>query len=464
MTTSLVPSLAIGALRDQLRGHVLTPTDAGYDDARRLWNGLLDRRPAAVARCLGPSDVAAAVRAAREGDLLLSVKSTGSSYAGHSVCDGGLVIDVSQMNAVHVDPEARTVRVGPGARWGAVDAATQDHGLATPGATVSTVGVTGFVLGGGTGHLSRLCGLGADNLRSADVVLASGEHVRASADEHADLFWALRGGSGNFGVVTALELALHEVGPEVLAGQMLFSLDAAPAALRRWRDAMAEAPDGLGSVAALITAPPVPPFPEAAHGRTVLSVGLSYAGDPEAGLRAVDAFRGAAEPLLDVVGPQPYVVLQQAFDAGMGAGHRWTSRAHYLDTVTDAAIDALLARVDPLPGPYSMVYFTPQGGAIGRVPTVATAVPHRDAAAAIHVFPGWDDADRDGAARDWARDLHEAMAPHANGGVYVNLLGPGEADRVPAAYGEHYGRLREVKRRYDPDNLFRSNHNVPPAA
>jgi len=457
------PAPTGGALHGLLGDRLVRPGHAEYDPARRTWNGLFDPRPAALARCLTPAEVAAAVSAARRSGAGLSVKSTGHSYAGRSVCEGGLVVDVSRMDAVRVDPEARTAHVGPGARWAAVDAATQAHGLATTGATVSTVGVTGYTLGGGTGHLARALGLGLDNLRAADVVLASGERVGASERENADLFWALRGGGGNFGVVTGLELALHPVGPEVAAGQIVYPMAAAPAVLRHWRDAMAGAPDGLQCYPFVLRVPPVDPFPEALHGATALDLVVSYAGPVEEGLAAIDALRGAAEPALDLVGPTPYAGLQRAFDAGMPGGLRWYSRAHYLRALPDEAVDALVGLVDPLPSPASVVYLEPLGGAIARVPHGATAFAHRAAPLSLHVFPGWADPADDARMAAWARGVHESMAPYATGGVYVNLLGPDERARVPASYGDHYGRLREIKRRYDPDNVFRSNHNVAPA-
>lgn len=464
-TVPLSPISAVrSALRRHIRGNLLTAQDAGYDAARHLWNGLSDPRPGAVVQCGTPSEVATAVSAAHDAGVRVAVKSTGHSYAGHSVCEGGLVIDVSSMDGVRVDPEARTLRVGPGARWGTVDAATQVHGLATTGATVSTVGVTGYTLGGGTGHLARALGLGLDNLRSADLVLASGERVRANADENADLFWALRGGSGNFGVVTSLELALHPVGPEVLAGQIVYPIEAAPTVLRHWRDVMAEAPDGLNAYAFFLTVPPAAPFPKAYHGTTALDLVVSYAGTVVEGRAAIDALRSEAAPMLDLVAPQAYVDLQQAFDAGMPGGLRWYSRAHYLAALPDAAIDTLVDHVHTLPGPHTVVYLEPLGGAIGRVSHEATAFAHRSAVHSLHVFPGWTDPAEDAHLGAWAREVHGAMAPYATGGVYVNLLGPDERDRVPAAYGDHYARLREIKRHYDPDNLFRSNHNIPPAS
>lgn len=459
----LTPDPAYDDLRGRLSGPLLRPADAGYDEARGTWNGRFDPRPAAIAQCTGTADVVAAVDFARERGARVSVKSTGHSYAGHSVCDGGLVIDLSLMDAVTVDPAAKTVRVGPGARWGAVDAATQAVGLATTGATVSTVGVAGYALGGGTGYLAREHGLALDNLRSLEVVTAAGQLLRASERENPDLFWALRGGGGNFGVVTALELALHDLGPELLAGQIVYPLGQARDVLRRWRDAMTSAPDELQCYAFVLNLPPLDVFPESYHGRPALDLVVAYAGPVAEGDRAVQPFREAGRPLLDAVAPLPYAALQQAFDAGMPRGLRWHSKAHYFDRVSDDLIDVVLEHTASLPGPHTLVYFEPGGGAVGRVDAGATAFPHRDAAAALHIFPGWSDPSEDDALIGWARSFSDAVAPFATVGVYVNLLSEDEAGRVPAAYGANYDRLAELKRRYDPDNLFRSNHNVAPA-
>ena len=464
MSSPVVHDATLRQLRDSMHGLVLAPGDDGYDAARTVWNARLSSRPAAVARCTGAADVRAAVNIARENDLSLSVKGGGHSYAGRSAAEGALMVDLSSMTGVRVDPDARTARVQPGATWGDFDHEAQPFGLATTGATVSTVGVAGCTLGGGTGHLARKCGLSLDNLISADVVTADGSFVHASEEQNADLFWGLRGGDGNLGVVTSFEFQLHEVGPEVLAGQILHPMADAAEGLRVYRDVMADAPDELQAYAFFVHAPPIPAVPEDYHGATVLDLVVTYAGDPSTGEEVLRPLRAFGDPILDAVRPQPYTALQQTFDEGVPPGQRWYSKAHYLDALPDAALDTVVEHVDPLPGPFSMVYFEPMGGAIGRVDPSATAFPHREAAYGFHILTGWSDPDQDAEIMDWTRDVHAAMTPYANGGVYVNLLGSDEAPRVASAYGPNHGRLARLKAQYDPNNLFRENHNVEPAA
>jgi FAD/FMN-containing dehydrogenase len=455
---------ARAVLASQLSGSVLAPADDGFDAACEVWNGRFERRPALIARCRTPDDVAAALRVARDHGLDVSVKGGGHAYAGNTVGEGSLLVDLSGLDSVEVDVEGRVARVGGGAVWRQVDEATQPHGLATVGGTVSSVGVGGFTLGGGQGWLSRLHGLAVDNLLAAEVVTASGRIVRASPDENPDLLWALRGGSGNFGVVTTFELALHPVGPEVYAGQIFYPLSEAGPMLRRFRDHVPNLPDELGVFAFFLRVPPVEPFPEALHGQVVLDFVVAWMGDVADGEAAVAPFRSWGTPVLEFVGPQPYLALQQAFDAGMTPkGNRWYSRAHYFDGLSDEAIDAFIEGLDPLPGDFTTVYFGAEGGAAGRVDPDATAFPHRTAPFSLHVFPGWTDASDDAAVMQWARALGDRMAPYANGGVYVNLLGDDEAQRVPRAWDENYARLTELKAKWDPENVFRMNHNVRPA-
>jgi FAD/FMN-containing dehydrogenase len=355
MTAARIDESLLASLRERMRGAVLTAEEAGYDEARKVWNGRFDRRPGAIARCTGADDVAAALAAGVRGQVAVAVRSGGHDYAGNSSCDGGLVIDLSQMNGVRVDRAAKTVRVGPGARWAAVDRETQALGLATTGGTVSTVGVAGFILGGGSGHLARKYGLGLDNLISAEVVTVAGDILHASADEHPDLFWGLRGGSGNLGIVTALELRLHELGTEVLAGQVIYPFDQARDALRKYRAFMQDAPDAVQCYAFFLRLPPLPVFPEEAHGKVVLDLLVTYAGDATDGQRHLAPLREFGRPLMDTVAPTPYVALQQAFDAGMPPGNRWYSRAHYLRHLDDAAIDTIVAGSASLPGDFTMV-------------------------------------------------------------------------------------------------------------
>lgn len=462
MPSARIDGTMLRSLRERIGGAVLTADDPAYDETRRIWNGRFDRRPAAIVRCARPADVPAALEVARQTGLPLSVRSGGHDYSGNSMCDGGLAIDLSQMNAIAVDGGSRTVRVGPGARWGAIDRETQALGLATTGGTVSTVGVAGYTLGGGSGHLSRKYGLGLDNLVSAEVVTASGDIVQASDRENADLFWGLRGGSGNLGIVTALELRLHELGTEVLAGQIIHPFERSRDVLRLYRSFVADAPDDVQCYAFFIRVPPLPVFPAESHGKVAIDLVVTWAGDLSDGENSLAPLRGFGKPLLDTVAPLPYLTLQQAFDAGMVGLNRWYSKAHYLPGLTDAAIDTIVARVEELPGDFTMVYLEAEGGAIGRVDRRATAFPHRDAAFLLHIFPGWARAADDGAIMDWARTFHQDMRPHATGGVYVNLLGGDEPDGARSAYGANYDRLVELKRKYDPGNLLRMNHNVNP--
>lgn len=463
MTTRSLDHSILQSLRENIRGAVLASGDASYDDARRIWNARFDRRPSAIARCAGPRDVITAVNIARKNDLLVSIRSGGHDYSGRSICDGGLVIDVSGMREIEVDAAAKTVTVEPGARWGAVDHATQALGLATTGGTVSTVGVAGFTLGGGSGHLTRRYGLGLDNLLSAEVVIANGELIRTSETEHPELFWALRGGSGNFGVVTSFEFQLHEVGPQVLAGQIIYPFDQAADVLRFYRSFMADAPDEIQCYAFLLRLPPLDVFPAEFHSRVVLDLVVTHSGDPAKAETDLAPLRAFGSPFLDGVATQSFVELQQSFDAGMPAGNRWYSKAHYLSDLPDRAIETILTHSAELPGPFTMVYLEAEGGAVGRVDPSATAFPHRNAAFALHIFPGWTDAADDSAIMDWARTFHQEMAPHSTGGVYVNLLGGDEPDGSQAAYGANYSRLAAIKHKYDPTNLFRNNQNIEPS-
>jgi FAD/FMN-containing dehydrogenase len=441
----------------------IRPGDSDYDAARRVWNARFDRRPALVARCHTSVEVAEAVRFAGDRGLELSVKGGGHDYAGNTVAEGGLLIDLSPMDSVRVDPDRRRAVVGPGARWGQVDLATQQYGLATPGGTVSTVGVAGLTLGGGSGWLTRKHGLAADNLIGAEVVTAAGEVVRADERENADLFWGLRGGGGNFGVVTSFEYRLHPVGPEVLAGQVLYPAERAPQLLRLYRDTFRDAPDELTCYPFLIRIPPVDPFPEEWHGRLSLDFVMAWVGPLAEGERWIAPFREQGDPILELVGPQPYTALQQAFDAGMGPGNRWYSRACQFDDLTDEAIDVLVEGLEPFPGAFTSVYLGPGGGAAGRIASDAIAYPHRSSEHELHIFPGWPGAEDDEAVMAWADGLYAALRPHANGRVYVNLLGDGEEDRIDEAYRGNLSRLSALKQKWDPRNRFQGNHTIMPA-
>ncbi len=441
-------------------GQVLEPGDGAFDEARALWNTRFDRRPDLVVRCKSSSDVKASIDYARENELQLSVKGGGHSYAANSVADGGLLIDLSLMKAVRVDADARTVTVEGGVTCAEMDAATQEYGLATPTATVSSVGVIGAALGGGAGYLSRKYGLMADNVISADVVTADGQQVRAASDENADLFWAIRGGGGNFGIVTSLEFRLYEVGPQVLSGQIIYPFDRAGEHLRFFRDFMAEAPDEFQCYPFCFRVPPIDLFPEETHGKPVLDF-VVYHPDPDAA-EFVRPLTELGEPILEQARLSRYVNTQTGFDANMPKGQRYVSKAHDLNGLSDGAIDTMVEFVPRMVGPLTAAYFDPVGRAIGRVDPSATPYVGRDTEYGFHCIAGWMDAAEDESVLAWVSEFHNAMAAHATGGVYVNLIADDETDRIPAAYGSNYTRIVELKQQWDPTNLFSSNYNIPP--
>jgi FAD/FMN-containing dehydrogenase len=445
----------------QLGGNVLERGEAGFDEARAMWNARFGRSPDLIALCTSAEDVKSAVDFAREHGLQLSVKGCGHSYAANSVADDGLLIDLGSMKSIEVDVPKRTVTVGAGVTCGELDAATQAYGLATPTPTVSSVGVIGGALGGGSGYLSRRHGLTLDNIIAAEVVTADGRQLRVSADEHPDLFWALRGGGGNFGVVTSLELRLHRVGPQVLSGQIIYPFDNAGDHLRSYRDFMASAPEELQCYAFCFRVPPIEAFPAAMHGRPVLDFVICH---QDAGaLDAVQPLRQLEAPVLDLVAPSSYVETQTAFDAGLPRGQRYVSRAHDLDDLSDGAIDTMVDYVPRMVGAFTAAYFDPLGGAVGRIGSDATAYAGRGSRYGFHIIAGWSEARDDGPVIGWATEFADAMARHASGGVYVNLIADDEPDRLPDAYGPNLQRLRELKRTWDPANLFASNHNISPA-
>lgn len=448
-------------LRDTLEGNLLQPGDDGYEDARSIWNVRFDRRPDLIARCAKPDDVRASIDFARENGLTLSVKGGGHSYAAKCVADSGLLVDLSLMNSVEVDAPGGTATIGPGVTCGLLDAATQSLGVAVPTPTVSSVGVIGAALGGGSGYLARRFGLALDNLMRAEVVTADGDQVTASADENPDLFWALRGGGGNFGVVTSATFRVHEVGPQVLKGQIIYPFDSAGDHLRFFREFMEDAPDDFQCYPFTFRVPPIELFPEETHGDPVLDFVFCHQ-DPEA-LEFVEPLRGLGEPILDLVGSGPYVETQTAFDANLPKGQRYMSKAHDLDELSEGAIDTMVEYVPQMVGAFTAAYFDPLGGAIGRVGETDTAYAGRQSAYGFHALAGWVDPEDDDEVIGWVSEFHTAMAGHANGGVYVNLIADDEDPRIPDAYGENYTRLRELKAKWDPTNLFASNYNIPPA-
>lgn len=457
-----IEDTTLDAFDDQLHGDVLRRGMEGYDEARSVWNAMIDKYPAAIARCTGAADVIAAVKFARDLDLQLAVHGGGHNVAGKAVCDDGLMIDLSPMNHVRVDPDAKVARAGGGATWGDFDHETQSFGLATTGGIVSTTGVAGVTLGGGLGWLARKYGLTHDNLRSMDVVTAEGELVTASEAENSELFWGMRGGLGNFGIATSLEFDLHEVGPEVLAGRIIHPYEAAPEFLRLYRDFMRGAPDELQAYAAFVQGNPAMGMPEQLHGKTLVGVVVLYSGDVDEGREVIQPLRDFGEPIADMVGPTPYVEHQQSSDELYQEGHRNYWKSHFFDELTDEAIDTIVEHADPLPTPFTTVFFEWMGGAIARADSDATAFPHRDATVSFTVAPKWTDPSDDEGMIEWAREFFEATASYTSDDVYVNYLSEDEQNRAKAAYGDHYERLRALKNEWDPKNLFSVNQNITP--
>lgn len=455
--------LKIKDFSKEFPGEVILPGDVQYDEARRLWNGLYDKYPAGISLCENISEVVAAVNFVREKDIKFSVRGGGHDYAGNSVCDDGLVIDLSLMNNVKVYPETKTANVEGGATIGEFDAAAQKHGLATTTGTVSTIGIGGLTLGGGSGYLSRRFGMTLDNLLSAEIVTADGKTVKASENENDDLFWAIRGGGGNFGIVTSFKFRLHEVGPEVLSFQAYFPYEKSREVLQFYRDFMKKASVELQCYAFFLNVPSVEPFPKEFHGKTTCALVACHSGDPQKGKTELQPLQEFGEPFLKFLQPIEYTAIQKSFDAGVPKGLRWFTKAHYLDKLNDTAIDILLEHTQPLPGAFTMTYLEPMGGAANKQDISTTAFPHRNKNYSLHIFPGWSDAEDDEKNINWAKEFHRAIQKETAGGVYVNLMSNDEKERVKEAYGENYDQLAEVKKKWDPNNLFRSNHNIKPA-
>ncbi|HEV7871707.1 MAG: FAD-binding protein [Modestobacter sp.] len=440
---------------------VIRPGDARYDEARAVFNAGIDRRPAVIARCATPGDVAEALRTARDGGWEVAVRAGGHSVAGFSVNDGGLVIDVRPMKDVRVDAAHATVTVGAGVTWGEFDRATQAHGLATTGGRASTTGVAGLTLGGGSGWLERSYGLTCDSLRSVDLVTADGERVTASATEEPELFWALHGGGGNFGVATSFTFDLHPLGPEVLAGLLLWPGSAGRDVALAYRDIAEAAPDALGSALVFHTAPPEPFVPDHMQGATVATVALLWAGDVDDGVEAVRSLR-ELRPEVDLVAPMAYADFQCMIDDPPGFHQYWSGDHH--DAMPDDAVDVFVKYGSHRPSPLTQQLMVPWGGAVARVPADATPLAHREAPWITHPFATWERPGDSGVNTSWARHFRRDIARYANGGVYLNFIGGEGQDRIRAGYGpDNYARLATLKRRIDPENVFRGNQNIEPA-
>ena len=462
-TTTLDPAAAFA---EHPSGDVIAPGHPDYDSARSVWNGMIDRRPALIARCADAEDVAAAVRFASERHLPLAVRGGGHNVAGTAVCDDGLVVDLSAMRAVHVDSSSRTVRVQGGATWADVDEVTAPLGLATAGGVVSETGVAGLALSGGVSHQRRRDGMTIDNLVSAEVVLADGRRVRASADEHPDLYWALRGGGGNFGVVTQFELRLHELGPEVFALNVAYPVEESARVLAGWRDAVAGAPDELSTAGFVWSLPDLDELPEELRGKPYVGLAGMWAGDPDEGERAVQPLRELATPLVDMSGRAEYLEFQRSLDPYFPAGRRYYWKALYLDGLSDAAVDTTAAWSDRRPSNDTLVIIRHCGGAISRVGAEETAFGDRSSEWMLSVDSTWHDPADDAANIDYTRAFYDAAMPFSDGKTYFNfpgLLEDGDA-AVRSSYGANHARLARTKAAYDPDNRFRLNQNIRPAS
>ena len=454
--------MVVDALRSRVRGATFAPGDPPYDERRRVWNARVDRRPAAVVRPVDADDVRAAVDVARRHDRPVTPRAGGHHVSGAAVRDGAVVLDLADLDDVAVDPDARTARVGGGATWGAVDRATLEHGLAAPGAQDPDVGVAGSTLGGGVGWRSRLDGLSCDNLRAADVVVADGSLVRASADEHPDLYWALRGGGGHFGVVTRFVFDLHPASTTVLAGSVVHRLEDAGAAARAYRAFVEDAPREARPLLGVMALPPASVYPERLHGRRVAMLVVCHVGDPDAAERDLAGLRSAGDPLADSVHRRPYVDWQRA--GRSGSSERTAVRSDLVADLTDEVVEVVVRHGAAAPSPSSTVFVSPRGGAEVDPAPDETAYPHREPGHHVLVEARWSDPDRDDEHLAWVEAAHEALAPHATGGAAPNFLdaaeGPG---RVRATYGDHLDRLVAVKDRWDPEHRFPGPGHVTPS-
>lgn len=460
MTT--IDDAAVRELRSTFRGALLRAGEEGYDEARHVWNGDVDRRPGLIARCAGADDVAAAVRFARDHDLLVSVRGGGHSISGLSVCDDGLMIDLSLMKAVRVDPVAGTATAAGGVLWGELDKASQQFGLATTGGVISHTGIGGLTLGGGLGHLMRKHGLTVDNLRSVDLVTADGEQVGVTAESDPDLFWGLRGGGGNFGIATRLEFQLHPVGPMVLGGPLFWPLDQAHEVLAAVRGLALTAPDELGITIGITPAPPAPFVPLDRVGKPAMSLILVWSGESATGMRTIDPLRRTGTPFADAVRPMPYVAIQSMLDGGAPPGRHYYWKAHRLPDLSDDVVQIFLARMAAATSPFAQITGWAIGGAVARVPDDSTAVGERTPGFEMSLTTAWLPNDPDPEQhKAWAREGWELLRPHATG-VYANFISDEGESGVEYAYGNRLARLRELKATHDPDNFFRMNNNIVP--
>jgi FAD/FMN-containing dehydrogenase len=457
------PKKAIESLKSKIKGQVVLPSDSNYEEVREIWNAMIDRRPALIVRCAEADDVPHALSFAREHGLEISIRGAGHNIAGSALCDNGVMIDFSTMRNVRVDAENKRAYVQLGATLADFDEAAQSYGLATPVGINSTTGIAGLTLGGGFGWLTRKYGMTIDNLVSVDAVTADGKTIRASENENAELFWALRGGGGNFAVVTQFEFKLHEVGPEILAGLIVYPFDQAKQVLTKYREFVKSAPDELNVWVVLRKAPPLPFLPAEVHGKEVVVVVTFYHGDIAEGRKLIEPLRGFGTPHGEHVGAQPYAQWQKAFDPLLTPGARNYWKTHNFMELSDGALNSMIEFAGKLPSPQCEIFIALVEGAANRVPADATAYRHRDAKFVLNVHGRWNERTDDEQCIGWARAFFQASSPYASAGAYVNFMTEEESDRVTAAYGANYNRLTQIKKQYDPDNLFHVNQNIKPS-
>lgn len=453
----------IDEFKKQFTGEVILPEDAGYDEVRQIWNAMIDRKPALIVRCTTPEDIVQAIEFGRTQNLLISIRGGGHNIAGNAVCDDGLMIDLSLMKGVEVDPTTRRASVEPGCTLGDFDAAAQAWGLATPLGINSTTGVAGLTLGGGFGWLSRKYGMTIDNLLSVEVITADGRQLHASEAENADLFWGVRGGGGNFGVITRFEFQLHPVGPNVLSGLMVFPFEQATSVISQFARFTETMPEALNVWMVTRKAPPLPFLPEAVHGKEMVALALCYAGDPQEGEKLIAPLRGFGTVLGEHIGVQPYTAWQQAFDPLLTKGARNYWKSHNFSQISEGVIDAIVEYAARLPSPHCEIFIGTIGGKTTSVPPEAMAYSSRDARYVMNVHGRWETAAEDERCIAWAREFFAKSQPFASSGAYINFLTHDETDRIVFAYGTTWKRLVELKNKYDPMNLFRMNQNIKPA-
>ncbi|MBN3946379.1 MAG: FAD-binding oxidoreductase [Nostoc sp. NMS7] len=460
MTTLLNDKL--GTLKTNVKGYVVLPDDPRYDEVREIWNAMIDRRPAVIVQCAEASDIAVAIAWARENGVEISIRGAGHNIAGNAVCDNGIMIDLSTMKNVRIDAPKKRAYVEPGATLSDFDSSAQVHGLATPVGINSTTGIAGLTIGGGFGWLTRKYGLTIDNLISAEVITADGNKIRTSENENPDLFWAIRGGGGNFGVVTEFEFQLHPVGPEILAGLIVFPFSQAKQVLTQYRNFVESAPKELNVWVVLRKAPPLPFLPESVHGKEVIILPVFYVGDIAEGEKLIEPLRSFGDAYGEHIGTQPYIEWQQAFDPLLIKGARNYWKSHNFTELRDGALDVLVEFAGKLPSQACEIFIGCIAGASNCVSADATAYRHRDAKFVLNVHGRWDEAAHDVMCIAWAREFFRASAPYASAGTYVNFMTEEEGDRVVAAYGANYERLVQIKKRYDPENIFHLNQNIKP--